>query len=91
MACASLSSHWGVLADEHYPLAQRKVLASVAHGCVESCLSDYDCAGRGDHPPELPRVPILQLHAEAHSGDVTQVRIRELFVDEARQSFKMPR
>ena len=68
-----------MLADEPDALPEREALVRpFVHGCLEGCLSERDVADSRNRPTDMVRVPIPQLHAEAHVGDVVQVRVRQL-------------
>ena len=48
------------------------------HGLVEGGTRHENGARSGDNPPDMQRVLVPQLHAEAHIGDVVQVRVLKL-------------
>ena len=65
--------------DEHNSLPQRQLLVGpLLNGLLEGGTCQEHRSRSGDNPADMQRVPIPQLHAEAHVADVVQIRILKL-------------
>jgi hypothetical protein len=69
----------GMLADQHSSLPQcEPLIGPMLHGLIESSTGHENRPRSGDNPSDMQCVPIPQLHAKAHVGDVVQVRVFKL-------------
>ena len=69
----------GMLADQHNSLPQCELLVGpMLHGLIEGGTRHENRTRSGDNPSDMQCVPIPQLHAKAHVGDVMQVWVLKL-------------